>query len=170
MKTILWILISLLSFGSLSSVPKDQNEIQNISLYSLDLERKTLYQELNRIPEEDLVILNFTSSDCPPCKEEVPNLLEYSKKWNGSHPKRKLHLWIVFVGDDPSSVSKLAAELGIKKQASLYFDSLQTSMRILEFPGTPTTMVVQKKNVLFKEYGYTQENWSKMISVLENRR
>lgn len=170
MKTILLVLISLVTIGNLSAGPKDQYEIPNFPLYSLDLERKTLYQELNQIPEEDLVILNFTSSDCPPCKEEVPNLLEYSKKWNGSHPKTKLHLWIVFVGDNPNSVSKLSNELGIKKQASLYFDSLQTSMRILEFPGTPTTIVVNKKKVLFKEYGYTEENWSKMISVLENRR
>lgn len=170
MKTILLVLVSILTFGSLSADPKDQNEIRNIPLYSLDLERKTLYQELGQIPDKDLVVLNFTSSDCPPCKEEIPNLLEYSKKWNGSHPKRKLHLWIIFVGDDPGSASKLANELGIKKQTSLYFDSLQTSMRILEFPGTPTTMVVQNKNVLFKEYGYTEENWSKMISVLENKR
>ncbi|MEI1277607.1 TlpA disulfide reductase family protein [Leptospira venezuelensis] len=170
MKTILWVLISLFTFGSLSAGPKDQNEIQNFPLYSLDLERKTLYQELGQISEEDLVVLNFTSSDCPPCKEEVPDLLEYSKKWNFSHQKRKLHLWIIFVGDDPNSVSKLANELGIKKQASLYFDSLQTSMRILEFPGTPTTVVIQKKKVLFKEYGYTKENWSKLISILENGR
>lgn len=170
MKTILWVLISLLSFGSLAADPNDQSEVRNIPLYSLDLERKTLYQELDQIPDEDLVILNFTSSDCPPCKEEIPNLLEYSKKWNASHPKRKLHLWIIFVGDDPGSVFDLANELGIKRQTSLYFDSLQTSMRILEFPGTPTSMVVQKKKIIFKEYGYTRENWSKMISILENKR
>ncbi|TGL63203.1 TlpA family protein disulfide reductase [Leptospira sarikeiensis] len=170
MKITLWILLPILFVKGLSADPRELKEIQNIPLYSMEMERKTLYQELNRLSEDDLVILNFTSSDCPPCKEEVPNLLEYSKKWNVSHPNRKLYLWIIFIGDDPASVSKLAEEFGIKKQASLYFDSLQTSMRILGFPGTPTTIVVQKKKILFKEYGYTNENWTKLISVLETRR
>ncbi|TGK07328.1 TlpA family protein disulfide reductase [Leptospira semungkisensis] len=168
MKILAQILIYLLL--SVSVYAQSTKEIPNIPLYTLDMERKTLYQELETLKEGDLVIINFTSSNCPPCKEEVPNLLDYSKKWNSSNSKPRLHLWIVFLGDDAISASEFAKNLGVRKPALVYYDSFQTSMRILDFPGTPTTFVLKKKEILFKEFGYTEANWSKMISVIENRR
>ncbi|TGK01483.1 TlpA family protein disulfide reductase [Leptospira langatensis] len=170
MKTFAQILICIVLSVNVFAEDKDLKLIPNIPLYTLDMERKTLYQELENLKEGDLVIINFTSSNCPPCKEEVPNLLQYSKKWNLSNPKNRLHLWIVFLGDDAISASEFAKSLGVQKPTSVYFDSFQTSMRILDFPGTPTTFVLRKKEILFKEFGYTEANWSKMISVLENRK
>ncbi len=169
MKTLGKILILFLSFPIFAETPSS-DKISNIPLYTLDLERKTLYQELDRLKESDIVIVNFTSSNCPPCKEEVPHLLEYSKKWNSTHKQNRLHLWIVFLEDDAESASKFASSIGIQSQSSIYFDRLSTSMRILEFPGTPTTFVVRNKNILFKEFGYTDKNWNKLVSLLESQR
>ncbi|MFB5650907.1 TlpA family protein disulfide reductase [Leptospira wolffii] len=169
MRTIGAILVLLICYPVFSQ-KENAIRIPNIPLYTLDLERKTLYQELDRLGNSDLVVVNFTSSDCPPCKEEVPKLLEYSRKWN-SDPKRiHLHLWIVFLGDDSDSASKFASELGVQNKSAVFFDSLQTSMRILEFPGTPTTFLLRNKNILFREYGYTNENWNKLVSLLESQR
>lgn len=164
---------SILSFAvcfSLFAEIRNPDPIPNIPLYTPSLERKTLYQELEKLNDSDIIVLNFTSSNCPPCEEEVPNLIRYSEEWNRARKKNRLYLWIIFLGDDAETASRFATHLGVKDRSSVYFDRLNTSMRILNIQGTPSTFVVRNRAILFREQGYTEENWKKLVSVLESQR
>ncbi|EQA46140.1 redoxin [Leptospira broomii serovar Hurstbridge str. 5399] len=144
-------------------------EISNIPLYTVTQERKTLYQELMILKQRELLIVNFTSSTCIPCKEEVPRLVSFVENWNSSDKRGiKLVLWIVFLEDTLDSAVGTAATLKVSNRAEILYDTLNTSMKHLRFQGTPTSYVLDKnKKILFKGSGYTEENWQRMILAIE---
>lgn len=162
-----WILTVLLFGSSVGS-----EEIENVPLYTLSQERKTLYNELPNLGPDDFLILNFTSSFCIPCKEEVPRLLSLVDTWTRSgRSSGKLVLWIVFLEDTRESAQTAAQDLKIGNRAEVLYDTLNTSMRRLRFSGTPTSYVVKgDRKILFKGSGYSEENWNRMLSTLGVKR
>ncbi|EPG73623.1 redoxin [Leptospira fainei serovar Hurstbridge str. BUT 6] len=144
-------------------------EISNIPLYTVAQERKTLYNELTILNPRELLIVNFTSSTCLPCKEEVPRLVSFVENWNSSNKRGiRLVLWIVFLEDTLDSAVETAAKLKVGNRAEILYDTLNTSMKHLRFQGTPTSYVIDKnRKILFKGSGYTEENWQRMILAIE---
>lgn len=54
--------------------------MDNFAFYNLMEERIVLSDFLKDFSEKDILILNFTGSQCKPCKEQVPILLDLVKK------------------------------------------------------------------------------------------
>ncbi|EMP07464.1 hypothetical protein LEP1GSC124_4117 [Leptospira interrogans serovar Pyrogenes str. 200701872] len=82
-------LIFILPLDATFSEPLD-----NFAFYNLSKERIVLSDFLKKFSTKDILILNFTGSQCKPCKEQVPILLDLIKRTNIEADGK----WKVFFG------------------------------------------------------------------------
>lgn len=112
--------------------------VMDIPFYTLENERTTLFEGLDRVPSDKYLLLNFTSSFCKPCKFEIPELLKIQE----SNPK--IELWFVFVGDEQDAINKKVAELKIPKNITILKDPLETSLKRMKISALPITLLIRK--------------------------
>lgn len=133
--------------------------ITNFALLDLEGKNFVLHQELRSLSKNEFLVLNFMSSSCIPCKEEVPELLKLSKE----NPHFKLVF--IFMGDKDSGALQFIEKYQMHKAYKILFDRLEISFHKLNFRGLPTTFVVNSDGTIYKTLvGYNQKN----LFVLKN--
>ncbi len=97
-----------------------------------------------------LVLLNFWATWCPPCREEIPELI----KLQGTYQGRSFTVLGVDVGESAAKVSSFADKIGINYPVVLDQDNrVAESYRVV---GIPTSMLIGSGGkVLGVYYGFT---------------
>lgn len=129
------------------------NPISNFALLDHEGRNFVLYQELEKLAENEFLILNFMSSSCIPCKKEVPELLKITEQ------NPKLKLVFIFMGEKDKDAFKFIEKYNMKKAYKILFDRLEISFNRLKFEGIPTTFVLKKDRTIQKILiGYNEKN------------
>ncbi|WP_061249890.1 TlpA family protein disulfide reductase [Leptospira alstonii] len=140
----------------------------NIAFYNLKEERLVLSASLKEFSPRDVLILNFTGSRCKPCKEQIPVLLDFAKQTNISAAgKRKVFLWVVFVGDDFKTGKEYSNLLKLENAAETLVDPLSSSYTQAKISGLPTVFVLNSnREILFKTEGYNESGTAALKNFL----
>jgi thiol-disulfide isomerase/thioredoxin len=145
---------------SINSI-KIGGNIPDIPMYTLDDERFTLYEGLDKIGNEKILLLNFTSAYCKPCKIEIPELLKIKEK------NEKIELWFIFVGDEADIINTKVKEFNIPRDIKILKDPLQTSLKRLNNSAVPLSfLVLSDKKIATYSIGYTPEKFKEFNSQL----
>jgi len=105
-----------------------------------------------------VVLVNFWATWCPPCREEIPELLELQKEFNG-------RLQIIGISEDDGPTAKV---LKFAQQKGMNYPILMSTPEIIEsyggVPALPTSFlidtqgrVVQKHSGLYPIQAYILE-------------
>ncbi|MCB1177064.1 MAG: redoxin domain-containing protein [Leptospiraceae bacterium] len=143
-------------------IPNFGEDVHNLPVYDLQDERFTIHQEIETHKDKKLLLINFTNSNCKPCKLEIPKLIEMKEKYNSAG----LVLWIVFVGDSSEIIMKMKKDLSIKDDIKVFKDPLEISYKRMNFSGVPTNFLIDNtKNIIYKSSGFTDAK----MRTLENK-
>ncbi|AAN48568.1 thioredoxin-like protein [Leptospira interrogans str. 2003000735] len=158
-------LIFILPLDATFSEPLD-----NFAFYNLSKERIVLSDFLKKFSTKDILILNFTGSQCKPCKEQVPILLDLIKRTNiEADGKWKVFFWIVFVGDDFQTGKEYSNLLNLSNKAETLVDPLSTSYKRVKIVGLPTVLILNsKREIFFKTEGYNQSGMNDLKKFLSS--
>jgi thiol-disulfide isomerase/thioredoxin len=83
----------------------------NFAVHSVSGKRFVFYDILKRLPPKGIVIVNFTSIYCKPCRREIPELLSISRKRG-----RAIKLICIYA-ESGKPVSENARELNVLDRA-----------------------------------------------------
>ncbi len=158
-------LIFILPLGTTLSEPLD-----NFAFYNLKEERIVLSDFLKKFSAKDILMLNFTGSQCKPCKEQVPILLDLVKKTNiEATGKWKVFFWIVFVGDDFQIGKEYSNLLNLSNDAETFVDPLSSSYKQIKIVGLPAVFILNsKREILLKTEGYNQSGTNELKNFLSS--
>ncbi|MBW0435974.1 hypothetical protein HGB47_20405 [Leptospira yasudae] len=158
-------LVLILFTGTVSAEP-----LSNFAFYNLKEERIILSSSLSDLSEKDVLILNFTGSTCRPCKEQIPILLDLTKRTNLSLAgKGKVLLWVVFVGDDFRTGKEYSELLKLQNAAEVLVDPLSSSYSQVKIGGLPTVLILNsKQEILFKSEGFQESSTAALKRFLNS--
>ncbi|MBI2094804.1 MAG: TlpA family protein disulfide reductase [Candidatus Omnitrophica bacterium] len=104
------------------------------------------------------VLLNFWATWCPPCREEIPDLVELQARRGGD----SFTVLGVDVGESAAKVRAFSEKMGINYP--LLLDDDMEVARAYGVVGIPTSLLVASDGMIVGEYhGYT----SKLVSDVE---
>lgn len=119
------------------------NEDQYFMLKNLSGETIILRDVMSK---NKAVLINFWATWCPPCREEIPDLIRLQEKY----PPGSLTILGVDVGESADKVSSFAKEAGINYPLLLDSDSkVAGKYRIV---GIPTTLLVTPDGKILGTY------------------
>ena len=105
------------------------------------------------------VLLNFWATWCPPCREEIPGLIDIQKKNSGD----SFTIVGVDVGESALKVSNFAQKAGINYPILL--DSEQAVGQMYRVVGIPTSYLIASDGKILGEYhAYSPE----LVTDVEN--
>lgn len=109
------------------------------------------------------VLVNFWATWCPPCREEIPDLIRLQEAASA----RGLTVLGVDVGESQAKVASFVKKYGINYPVVLDSDmKVAESYRVV---GIPTTLLIDSKgSVLGKYHAYTPELVRDVESVLSS--
>ncbi len=110
-----------------------------------------------------LVLLNFWATWCPPCREEIPDLIKLQETYQG----RSFTVLGVDVGESAAKVSSFADKTGIN-----YPVVLDHNNRVAEsygVVGIPTSLLISSDGkILGVYYGFTGQLVQDVKKAVEN--
>jgi peroxiredoxin len=108
------------------------------------------------------LLVNFWATWCPPCREEIPDLIKLYAK----NKDRGLEILGVDVGESPTKVSNFIEKAGINYPVVLDRDmSVSETYRVV---GIPTTYLMNSEGAILGEYhGYTPQLVSDVEKALK---
>ena len=160
--TIFWMLFSPVLYSEDRASPKSRVTIPDLPIYSLDNQRFMLYETLENLSTNKFLLLNFTSSNCKPCKEEIPELLKVKQ----TNPN--LELWFIFVGDENEAIEAKVRELKIPSENRIFKDPLETSLRRLNVKAVPMTYLLGKdKTISAQSIGFIPEKFKEFKNQIK---
>ncbi len=122
----------------------------NFALYNINGKRFVFYNILEMLPPKGIVILNFTSIYCKPCRKEIPELLSISGKSN-----RVKLICIYAESGDP--VKDNSRELNVSGKS--YVDPFGSIRLKFNVNSIPVTFIIDKScTILGRFEGYTESN------------
>ena len=108
------------------------------------------------------VLLNFWATWCPPCREEIPDLIELQTKHGGD----SFAILGVDVGESSARVKAFSEKMGINYP--LLLDSGMETAQTYGVVGIPTSLLITPDGMIIGEYhGYTRKLVSDVESVLK---
>lgn len=138
-------------------------EIPNFPLYKTTGERIVFEDIRSALASDEILIINFTSVHCVPCKKEIPELADLAK----TMPKVKV---IFIYAERGAAVKAHAASFGIADRAYCD-DPLNTIFSKFGVKATPMTMIVSANGVVLEQYnGYAEKNLASMKNIISRER
>jgi thiol-disulfide isomerase/thioredoxin len=126
-------------------------EAPNFALHSVMGKRFVFYDILKKLPPKGIVILNFTSVYCKPCRREIPELLSISGR-GGSRIKL-----ICVYAESGKAVSDSARELAVLDRACVDpFGAIRSKFEVKKIPVT--ILIDKSRTILGRFEGYTEDN------------
>ncbi len=109
------------------------------------------------------VLLNFWATWCPPCREEIPDLIKLQEAYQG----RLFTVLGVDVAESPAKVSSFANKIGINYPVVLDRDNRVAG--IYGVVGIPTSLLIGSDGkVLGVYYGFTRQLAEDVKKAVEN--
>ncbi len=137
--------VSLFIFGCAGSGEKNAiaAQMQDFTLKDLDNKEVSLSSLLKT---HKAVLVNFWATWCPPCREEIPGLIELQKAKGGD----AFTILGVDVGESEQKVSKFVKKLGINYPVLL--DRDQSVSEKNGIVGIPTSFLVASDGTILGTY------------------
>jgi thiol-disulfide isomerase/thioredoxin len=158
-KLLLLNLIILISLP-IGTICSDNIKAPNFIVYDINGKRNIFYNILNMLTENRILILNFTSVYCAPCRMEIPELLGISKN---EVDRVKLIFIYAEIG---KPVKKNASLFGIQNMA--YVDPFGKIRRLFSVKKFPITILINRKRKLLARFeGYSKENISTIKEIIK---
>ncbi|MGA1931144.1 TlpA family protein disulfide reductase [Arcobacter sp. YIC-464] len=156
-------ILSILFFTGCSSEEKKTSEVtqketvskksNTINLTTIDNKTITILDEQNsyKIKEypNQIVLLNFFATWCPPCKAEIPNLITLQEKYQG-----QFKVISVLLEKDKTNeeISKFAKEFNINYDVTNSTENFKLSDKIGPIKSIPTMFMLDKNGEVFQKY------------------
>jgi thiol-disulfide isomerase/thioredoxin len=135
---------------------------ENFPVYNLNGERFIFYKLLDRLADDGVMIVNFTSVTCLPCKKELPELL---KIVNEKGQPDKVNLMCIYA-EDAVKAKKSADALGVT--SFTYTDIFGNIQKLYGVKNYPVTFLINKKRKIIGRYtGYKQSNMEQIKKIIQ---
>lgn len=159
MKNIIF-LTTVIAFLTTIVITGFAKQAPNVALYNIKSERNILYNQISKMPDNGLVIINFTSIYCRPCKKEIPELLTIAK----SYPNVSL---IIIYAEITQKVKPHAKSMGVTNIA--YVDPLSSVQLKFGVKSYPETVVINKSHKIIGHFnGYNKKNIDEIRKLAAN--
>lgn len=104
------------------------------------------------LSQNKVVLINFWATWCPPCREEIPDLVKFQEKYGASG----FTVLGVDVGESKAKVSKFAKKFGMNYPIVL--DSQMAVATRYKIVGIPTSLLVNSEGKILGQYhAYTKQ-------------
>lgn len=148
---LLFVLAAVILSPGLDSLHSQNKKAADFVVYSVDGKRTVFYEILQTLPKDGVLLLNFTSIHCKPCRKEIPQLLRIA-----SNLPARVRLVIVYA-EGARQVRPLATELGIVDKTCV--DPFGNAQKLYEVKMIPVTFIVVKDRTVVGRFdGYTDEH------------
>lgn len=115
------------------------------------------------LSQNKAVLINFWATWCPPCREEIPDLVKFQEKYG----KSGFTVLGVDVGESKTKVSKFAEKFGMNYPIVL--DSQMAVAERYKIVGIPTSILVNSEGkVLGVYHAYTKKLVSDVEAAIKN--
>ncbi len=137
-------------------------ELQDLQKFTLnDLENKPVSLE-RLLKQNKAVLINFWATWCPPCREEIPGLIDLQKKFGD----KSFTILGVDVGESKVKASSFAEKIGINYPVVLDLDMAVTER--YSVVGIPTSFLVSSQGKILGEYhAYSRQLEADVEKALE---
>ena len=100
-----------------------------------------------------VVLIDFWASWCPPCREEMPELIKFYK----SHNDPKFQLIAINIDNDKANIEKFLDKLSPKPGFPIIADNEHQIPGLFNIEAMPTTIFIDKKGkIRFRHDGFKQ--------------
>ncbi len=132
---------------------------ENFAVYDLEANRHIFHRLIDSLPQDGLIILNFTSVYCPPCKLEIPELKTIADN------NKRLKLVCIYA-ETPDIAVKNASSLNISNYA--YVDPFGSIRKLYNVTRFPVTFIIDRNYRILGRYeGYLPDNIRKIKGFCE---
>lgn len=101
-----------------------------------------------------VVLIDFWASWCPPCRDEMPELIKFYK----SHSSPDFELIAVNIDDKNGNMERFLDKLFPEPEFPIVVDDHQQIPPLFNIEAMPTTIFIDKKgNIRFRHDGFRQE-------------
>lgn len=149
-------------FTASGDICSQSRSVPNFAMYNVTGKRFVFYNILKKLPPGGIVILNFTSIYCKPCRREIPELLSISGK--GGSAVRLVCIY----AESGKPVSENARELGVLDRA--YVDPFGAVRSKFDVKKIPVTILIDKSHTILGRFeGYTESNIKSIKKIVIGR-
>lgn len=149
--TMLTILLAATLLSQLSPLHSQHGKAEDFVLYSIDGKRTVFYEMLQSLPGDGMLLVNFTSIHCKPCRREIPQLVRIAA---GAPARARL---VIVYAEGARQVRPLATELGILDRTCV--DPFGNAQKLYGVTTVPVTFIVAKDRTVVGRFdGYTDEH------------
>ncbi len=139
-----------IAFTATRDIFSQSRKAPNFAVYSVSGKRFVFYNILKKLPSRGMVILNFTSVYCKPCRREIPELLSISERGG-----RALRLVCIYA-ESGKPVSENARELGVLEAYVDPFGTMRSKFGVKKIPVT--ILIDRSRTIMGRFEGYTKSN------------
>ena len=101
-----------------------------------------------------VVLIDFWASWCPPCREEMPELIKFYK----THKDTAFELIAVNIDNESENMQRFLDKLNPKPGFPIIVDNKQEIPSLFDIEAMPTTIFIDKKGkVRFRHDGFKAE-------------
>ena len=141
-------IVSLFTFGCAAEARQNGNA-QDFVLKNAENKSVSLESVLK---SHKAVLVNFWATWCPPCREEIPGLIDLQKKYGGND----FTILGIDIGESGKKVTSFVDKIGINYPVLL--DSEQSVAEMYHVVGIPTSYLISSDGKILGEYhSYSQE-------------
>jgi thiol-disulfide isomerase/thioredoxin len=156
---ILPLIVMTLLFGNRYGLAQQAGKVENFVLYDVNGRRGIFHDLFSSLPRNGMLILNFTSIHCLPCRKEIPELATIAATAGN---RAKLVCVYAECGDP---VRESATSLNVLNSA--YTDSFGNIQKLFNVKKIPVTIIINKNLTLVERFeGYTPESIQKIKAIL----
>lgn len=148
-------------FTASGDICSQSRSVPNFAMYNVTGKRFVFYNILKKLPPRGIVILNFTSIYCKPCRREIPELLSISGKGG-----KKIRLVCIYA-ESGKPVSENARELGVLEAYVDPFGALRSKFNVKKIPVT--ILIDKSRTILGRFEGYTESNIQSIKKIVIGR-
>jgi thiol-disulfide isomerase/thioredoxin len=130
-------------------------KVENFTVYDINGKRHLFYDLFRGLPKDGVVILNFTSIHCRPCRKEIPELVSIARTAGN-----RVGLICIYL-EHGVQVSENASSLGVADRA--YVDLFGNIKRKFDIKRVPLTFIIGRDYTIQSRIdGYSAENIKKI--------